>query len=327
MKKHIRLTTIIVLFILLVFGSSLAAFSGSPYLTKGNDPGTGTIFYYEADDTTFLDSSEYYLIKFDPPNGDQTSFGNNVIFTSNGETGIWTSTLPIHFIFVKTGTIKNEDTPDLYTSSIAGLSGGFLYDYGENGLESGSVTTPGLKDISHATFFFKIIEEPEDPEDPIDPEDPTDPEDPIDPEEPEDPIDPEEPQEPQDPEEPEDPVDSTTGSIIDIIVEDPIEEEEDPIEQEDPIEIIEEEDPIEIVEEETPLGDGIIEEEVIIEEEIIEEDEVIIEEEIIEEEEIVLDEEIPLGNALPQTGQLPIGYFYGFGSAVSGLGVWLKRKR
>jgi LPXTG-motif cell wall-anchored protein len=42
--------------------------------------------------------------------------------------------------------------------------------------------------------------------------------------------------------------------------------------------------------------------------------------------EIILDEETPLADALPQTGQASPELFYGFGSIVSALGIYLKRK-
>jgi LPXTG-motif cell wall-anchored protein len=47
-------------------------------------------------------------------------------------------------------------------------------------------------------------------------------------------------------------------------------------------------------------------------------------EEIVEE---VTEEVIPLADALPQTGQFPADLFYGIGGLISGLGVWLKRKK
>ncbi len=43
-------------------------------------------------------------------------------------------------------------------------------------------------------------------------------------------------------------------------------------------------------------------------------------------EEVVV-EEVPLADALPQTGQLPADLFYGIGGLISGLGIWLKRRK
>lgn len=46
-----------------------------------------------------------------------------------------------------------------------------------------------------------------------------------------------------------------------------------------------------------------------------------------ETEELIVEEEVPLGDALPQTGQLPAGLFYGFGSLLSAAGVYIRRRR
>lgn len=43
--------------------------------------------------------------------------------------------------------------------------------------------------------------------------------------------------------------------------------------------------------------------------------------------EVVMEEEVPLAEALPQTGQLSADMFYGIGGLISGLGLWLKRRK
>lgn len=43
--------------------------------------------------------------------------------------------------------------------------------------------------------------------------------------------------------------------------------------------------------------------------------------------EVIAVEEVPLADALPQTGQLPSELFYAVGSAISGLGLFLKRRK
>lgn len=41
----------------------------------------------------------------------------------------------------------------------------------------------------------------------------------------------------------------------------------------------------------------------------------------------VVEEDVPLADALPATGQLSVDYFYGIGGLISGLGLWLKRRK
>lgn len=41
----------------------------------------------------------------------------------------------------------------------------------------------------------------------------------------------------------------------------------------------------------------------------------------------LLDEEVPLADGLPATGQFSVDYFYGIGGLISGLGLWLKRRK
>ncbi len=41
----------------------------------------------------------------------------------------------------------------------------------------------------------------------------------------------------------------------------------------------------------------------------------------------ILDDEVPLADGLPQTGQVSADMFYGIGGLISGLGLWLKRKK
>lgn len=57
------------------------------------------------------------------------------------------------------------------------------------------------------------------------------------------------------------------------------------------------------------------------------EDETLPATEMTTEAEEVMEEEVPLADALPQTGQLSVDMFYGIGGLVSGLGLWLKRKK
>lgn len=56
-------------------------------------------------------------------------------------------------------------------------------------------------------------------------------------------------------------------------------------------------------------------------------DEIVEDETLAAVEEEVVVEEVPLADALPQTGQLPVDYFYGLGGLISGLGLWLKRRK
>ena len=46
-----------------------------------------------------------------------------------------------------------------------------------------------------------------------------------------------------------------------------------------------------------------------------------------ETEELIVEEEVPLGDALPQTGQLPAALFYGLGSLLSAVGVYVRKRK
>jgi LPXTG-motif cell wall-anchored protein len=48
---------------------------------------------------------------------------------------------------------------------------------------------------------------------------------------------------------------------------------------------------------------------------------------VVEDGEEILDDEVPLADGLPQTGQVSADMFYGIGGLISGLGLWLKRKK
>ena len=48
---------------------------------------------------------------------------------------------------------------------------------------------------------------------------------------------------------------------------------------------------------------------------------------VVEDGEEILDDEVPLADGLPQTGQLSADMLYGIGGLISGLGLWLKRKK
>ena len=57
------------------------------------------------------------------------------------------------------------------------------------------------------------------------------------------------------------------------------------------------------------------------------EEETMPETEMMTDGEVVMEEEVPLADALPQTGQLSAEMFYGVGGLISGLGLWLKRRK
>lgn len=89
-----------------------------------------------------------------------------------------------------------------------------------------------------------------------------------------------------------------------------------------------------VTEEGVPLGaagilnfDEIYEEPVRNFDEFVEDEPLVGTDVMVEEGEEVLDDEVPLADGLPQTGQVSADMFYGIGGLISGLGLWLKRKK